>query len=193
MTTALFINIIVLAVGTWVCVFKVIPACRASFFRNRLWELRDQLVDDIRRGEFVETQSANNLLAIIELAIDDAEDVSALNFFTFEALVGSSKAARHHDDPLRLNEQVFSDAQKLRAVLDDFELALLTKVFFGSPSGWAVSILSFPIFVSSFLWNRWRKRRHWLADTAADRILDALVESNAGEERQPHRLHMRGA
>ena len=146
MTTLLFINLVVLALAAWVSLFILVPSCAASRCRYRLWNLRDQIVDQIRHGEFVDSQPAQELVLITELAIEDAPDITAVNAFLFRIATGDLRLV---EDPLGLETLGPQDSRSMEPHIQRLDHILLTKAFLGSPTGWIAALVMTPFFLIS--------------------------------------------
>jgi len=60
-------------------IFWIIPGCWTSQFRYRVWRLRDEIADDIRRHRFEDETQARILLGDVEAAIRCAHQLSMVN------------------------------------------------------------------------------------------------------------------
>jgi len=172
MNALLTINLIVLALAAWLSVTKVVPSCATSRYRYRLWRLRDGLSDDIRHGKFHDVEAAKNVRLLIDLAIEDAEDLSALNLLLFGLVVRKSDLP---EDPLGLADLRPHDRDCLNERLTEVQDALLSKTLFGSVSGWFITALVSPVVLVAALRDSGRPK---VLQRTSDRIRDDLVRSN---------------
>lgn len=172
MTALLTINLIVLALAAWFSITKVVPACATSRYRYRLWRLRDALSDDIRHGKFHDEEAAKKVLLLIDLAIEDADDLSALNLTLFGMVMRRSDFPR---DPLGLSDLRPYDRDCLTERLAEVQDALLSKTLFGSVSGWIVTLVLSPIVLIAAGRDSGRPK---VLQRASNRIRDDLVRSN---------------
>lgn len=172
MTALLAINLIVLALAAWLSITKVVPACATSRYRYRLWRLRDALSDDIRHGKFDDEEAAMKVRLLIDLAIEDADDLSALNLTLFQFVVRRSDLPA---DPLGLGELSPSDEECLKERLEEVQAALLSKTLFGSVSGWLATAFLIPVVGVAAFRNSGKPP---VLQRASDRIRDDLVRSN---------------
>src|SRR5687767_10222307 len=95
MTILLTIYLVALALLCWVCLFVFLPACSRSAFRNRVWRLRDDVVDQLMRGEYENREQPMRLVRDAEAAIRFAPEISLLNFWLMH------RAARAAAPPAR--------------------------------------------------------------------------------------------
>lgn len=150
MGALLAVGISVMALLGWISIFKLVPACSISLMRHRLWRLRDQLVDEIRQGEYHDAVPAEILTFRAEAVIEHASKISMLNLALLRL---SQKGAPELVDRLDLSMKSLSDDDRTRitAHLEEFETALFTRSMFGTPSGWIATLVSFPIFLVFFV------------------------------------------
>lgn len=160
------------ALFAWFSLVKVVPDCATSRFRYRLWQLRDELVDDVRHDEFSNGERARRFVSSFEWAIEQAADLSALNLI----LLHISRPHSDRADPLALDGLDPADAQRLGAYREKFEVAVATKALLGTPSGWIALVLVVPIGLvvtaAQWLFRKDRRgggviarvRRHLVAD-----------------------------
>lgn len=141
MNALLTINLILLFLAAWFSLTKVVPSCATSRYRYRLWRQRDMLADEIRHEKFHNPQAARKVLTLIDIAIEDAEDLSALNFFLFGWVFRKEEIPR---DPLGLGDLTDFDHDCLHEHLEQVQSALLSKTLLGSVSGWLITAALFP-------------------------------------------------
>lgn len=144
MSVLLTTSIVTLALGAWFSVFKIVPDCATSHFRYRLWRLRDCLVDEIRHGEYENAEKPRRLLALIELVIAEAADLSALNLLLAHL---AARGVERRDDPLGLRGLRVEDASRLQKHRSELEHAMFAKAFAGTPSGWIAMLIAGPLAV----------------------------------------------
>lgn len=172
MTTLLSLNLVAVAIFAWFSIFKVVPSYATSRCRYRLWQLRDELADSIRNGEFETPDAARRIVSVVELAIEDAEDLSALNVRLFYWV---SRDERLSNDPFHLTALSTGDARSLRKALSEFESALLAKTLLGSPSGWLMTLFLTPVVAISAIRTN---ERPPVLSRAAKQIGNDLLRSN---------------
>jgi hypothetical protein len=139
-----------IALFAWVSVFKIVPACSASFLRYRLWRLRDKLVDEIRHGRFRDQRQPKRLVSLVETAIEDAADLTALNLFLLRVSVGRVPPPRLLD----LEEVHPADQALIEAHVEELARAAISHTLRGTPSGWLVATLLLPPFLLVALVSR---------------------------------------
>jgi|SwirhirootsSR3_FD_contig_31_16816623_length_1041_multi_11_in_0_out_0_2 hypothetical protein len=183
MNALLTINLILLFLGAWFSITKVVPACATSRYRYRLWRQRDTLADEIRKGKFHNPDSARKVLTLVDLAIEDAEDVSALNFALFTWVFRKEELPR---DPLGLGGLTNYDRACLDDHLEQVQSALLSKTLLGSVSGWLITAAVFPFVLAAAVRHSGRPK---VLQRASDRITDDLVWSNCVGDPHPDTLY----
>jgi hypothetical protein len=120
----------------WACVVYVIPSCTVSFFRYRLWETRDDLVDDLRHGKFQNQEQPRRLVAMLEVAIETAPEMSMLNFLLLHYSTRGAKLPRPFP-PVELNDLTPLDRERLEKHLTAFHDAMTTRLLLGRlVAGW---------------------------------------------------------
>lgn len=172
MNALLTFNLIGLAIFAWVCVVKIVPSCATSRYRNRLWRLRDTLTDDIRRGEFESPEAARKVVSFMELAIEDADDLTALHVLLFFSM---SQEEDFAEDPLELGSLSPKDDVALKARLADVEDVFLAQTLWGSVSGWVIAFLLSPIVIVAAVRDSGRPK---LLRNAVSQIRNDLLASN---------------
>lgn len=176
MTALLTLLLVALALFAWVSITKIVPSYATSRYRYQLWRLRDGLSDDIRHGKFDQEDAPRKVLALIDLAIDDADDLSALNMILFAwTVVGDKEIPR---DPLQLGELSQHDERLLDQRLQAVHSALLAKTLLGSVSGWVITVVLTPFVIFSAVRNSGRPK---ILTRASDRIQTDLLRSNEME------------
>jgi len=180
MNALLTVNLILLALAAWFSITKVVPSCATSRYRYRLWRLRDALSDDIRHGKFHDREAAKKVLLLVDLAIEDADDLSALNLILFSSVVRGEDLPR---DPLGLDDLKPYDKDCLIERLEEVESALLSKTLFGSVSGWFIAAILTPFVLVAAIRDSGQPR---VLQKASDRIRDDLVHSNGMDGPHDH-------
>jgi hypothetical protein len=175
-TALLTLILIALALFSWASITKIVPSYATSRYRYRLWRLRDDLSDDIRRGKFDQEDGPRKVLAFIDLAIEDAEDLSALNMILFAWTVVAGQDIP--DEPLELGELSPHDDRLLMERLEAVDSALLAKTLFGSVSGWVITLVLTPFVIYSAMRDSGRPK---ILARASDRIQTDLLRSNEME------------
>ncbi len=175
MTTLLTINLLVLMIAAWLSVLVVVPRCKTSRFRYLLWQQRDELVDEVRHGEYENPKGAEGLIALIETAIEDAHDLTAINFVSFRLLF-TRHMDLHKEDPFGLADLNAADRRRLREHLTAVDHTLFDKAFLWTPSGWLLLPVLLLLALLSML--RSRGRRPSVVQPTARRIREDLALSN---------------
>jgi hypothetical protein len=180
-TALLTINLIALAIFAWISLTKIVPAYATSRYRYRLWRIRDDLADDIRHGKFDQRDAPKRVLFFVDLAIDDAEDLSALNMFLFAWTFWGNQEIP--DDPLALAAASPRDQNLLGERLASINSALLAKLLFGSVSGWLITIALIPFVAVSAIRNSGRPR---VLARASNRIQTDLLRGSTLDNNDHH-------
>lgn len=183
MNALLTINLILLFLAAWFSITKVLPSCATSRYRYRLWRQRDTLADEIRHGKFYSPDAARKVLALIDIAIEDAEDLSALNFILFGWVFRKEEIPK---DPLGLGDLTNYDHDCLSEHLRQVQSALLSKTLLGSVSGWLFTVAVSPVVLVAAVRHSGRPR---VLERASDRIRDDLVWSNSVGDPSPDHLY----
>jgi hypothetical protein len=170
--------LILWAVVMWAGLIFVIPWCTRSLARYRLWELRDELYDDIRKGILPNEGAPSTLLRNIENAIRRTVD---LTMFELGPLALGSILSGHWREWVK-------EAGRGRTKLTDDELRLLKKyehrfaviilrqITFGTPSGWVGAPLLFILVLIT------RRRPVRYAERRVAIVTTAVAESDVHSE-----------
>jgi hypothetical protein len=172
MNTIFTLNFMALAIFAWVSLVKIVPSCAASRYRYRLWRLRDGLADDIRGGGFESSNAARKIVSYIEVAIEDAADLTALHVLLF---FWTNRVDVSLNDPLALRELGHRDRVRLEETLSEVENAFLAKAFLGSVSGWLLTLPLLPAVATAALRDSGRPK---FLKNAASQIRNDLAASN---------------
>lgn len=125
---------LVLTLLAWASVFRVVPACANSTFRYRLWQLRDEVFDEILRGEYDDLEQPRAFVKLAEASIENAADLSVFKVWTLHLVSRGMPLP----DIFHLDGLSPGDRGRLRPHLRNFEGAVIKKALGGTPSGWAV-------------------------------------------------------
>jgi hypothetical protein len=183
MNALLTINLILLFLAAWFSLTKVVPSCATSRYRYRLWRQRDTLADEIRHSKFHNSEAAQKVLTLIDIAIEDAEDLSAFNFILFGWVFRKEEIPK---DPLALGDLTDFDHECLSQYLQEVQSALLSKTLLGSVSGWVITAFVFPFVLVAAIRH---SGRPLVLERASDRIRDDLVWSNCVGDPSPDHLY----
>lgn len=174
---------VAVALFAWFMLVKVVPDCGTSHFRYRLWALRDELVDEIRAGEYEDEARAQRFVAMFEWAIEQAADLSVLNVI----LLHLSRPHRAGRDPLDLEGLAPADASRLQVYRDDFERAMAMKAL-GTPSGWIFMALALPaalvVVPCELLFRRRNRGRALLERVRRHAVADFDLNPALGRKRR---------
>lgn len=178
MSVLLIIDVIALALLAWFSLFKIVPDCATSRFRYRLWRLRDDLVDELRRDAFRDPERARRFVWFIEGFIEEADDLSALNWVWWST---ATRGYKCDDYPLDLESLQTEDAARLQRYRDELVWAIFLKVMAGTPSGWIGAVIGIPILLAGELVRRFKGRN--ASGSVLDHARQQVVEDfdlNAG-------------
>jgi hypothetical protein len=131
LTVALTVNFFF----AYISIIYIVPSSERSRFRYRLWKLRDRVVDEIYDGRFENVEQPKRLVALIELAIYSAEEISWLKVMAARLVKKPPRGL-----PMRLLVDLRAvsahDRDLLRPRLNVLYWCVARHVFLGTPSGW---------------------------------------------------------
>ena len=157
MDALLAIAVIVSALFAWFSFFSIIPRNLEAICRYRLWEIRDELVDDVRAGKFKDEDEPRKVQYVIEAFIEAASELTPLRLGLMMAI------SRRHDNrvklpaPISLKGLCRGDKERLGAYIVRFNSAITWRVLLGSPSGWALTLASVPLVLLALLIDLFRR------------------------------------
>jgi hypothetical protein len=127
---------IALALFAWASLFSIIPRCRTSLFRYKLWELRDQIADETRNGMFEDRARAKELVKEVERTIRWAPGMTPLSM-SLARWAGKGMEFR----PAHPREAIVKglnpkDLAMFDQRLEELDRLSMRHVFLDSPSGW---------------------------------------------------------
>lgn len=150
MTLATIVSLIsgmIVIVGAWFALIVFIPADRRSRFRYELWDLHDQIVDDVLDGRMPRDAGVAEVLRTVHIAIENARHASFLKF----ALMpkdGLDERLRTYLEARSTRFATYTKEQRdrFRSYEERFAKATLVYLLTGSPSGWASMTFRVPYF-----------------------------------------------
>jgi hypothetical protein len=145
MSIVLTIWLVALAVASAVVFFYVFPASGTSLLRYRLWPLRDELVDAIRRGEFKEDDQPKRLLRLVEASIYTADELRPLRMIILMALL-RKRPSTGEDWAFELSHAHVSDVPRLQGMHRRYISSLIRHLLYGSPSALVFAVVVLPTF-----------------------------------------------
>lgn len=154
MNTLLVLDIVALALFAWACAFLIVPLCAANMCRYRLWRIRDGLADAIRADAFEDCTQPDRIVSVIEGTIEHLPDLSALNVALFHLSGRSLSDGRPWRGAWRLDRMAAEDRERLKPHVDALERAVISHVFFGTPSGWLALAVVAPMALATELVKR---------------------------------------
>jgi hypothetical protein len=131
LTVALTVNFFF----AYISIIYIVPSSERSRFRYRLWKLRDRVVDEIYDGRFENVEQPQRLVALIEIAIYSADEISWLKVMAARLM---KKPPPGRPMKLLVDLQAVSerDRELLEARLNVLYWCVARHVFLGTPSGW---------------------------------------------------------
>jgi hypothetical protein len=155
-------TVVLLMIATGLMPLALIVQIRGlahSRSRNRLWKIRDSLVDRLLHGEIQASPSALKLLEVIEVNIRVVARHTLLDAVAAAVLVGRQSMPPLADEILA-DELRPSDRKQLAELLAQFQRAVGDHLLAGSPSGW-LALLATKIYKALYVWRRsTRPTRH---------------------------------
>ena len=141
-------------VGAFCLLFLVVPSCQTTFFRNRLWRIRDDLADDVRAGRFADHREvANELYRHIDIVIRFGADLSPAKVTLFHVFsIGVEKTESWDENFSVVKDD--DDRERLKEHYKRVRSAMVFHFYGGSPSGWllfALVTLLTPLVVIVFV------------------------------------------
>ena len=136
----LLLDIIVmslLAIGSWLAFWLVIPWCQDSIYRYKLWELRDNIKDDIREQKLPLQKDVTDLLELIEGNIRYAKDLRVRNLI----LISSTQPTKikTYEKPRGINPKQY---KRLCEYQDKFIHSSFVHVMLSSLLGWITFLVA---------------------------------------------------
>lgn len=120
-----------------------LPSCMKSFYRYRLWRLRDQLYDEILRGDLPDDDVALEILRHYEALILHADEVKLPQLVTAVVAARQSGLLEDADDAWELGMSLLHEKHRKRLEWYQHQLvrATVVQLFRGSPSGWLATMI----------------------------------------------------
>lgn len=155
MTTAdslLFPLLAVTCIAGWTGVIFVIPWCQRSRYRYRLWQMRDQIVDDVICNKIPSHPAVVELVARIETHIRCVDSFTLAS--TMTEYIGRRAFELPVDGSLDVTLLGSTEGAIISRYLSEFNKAKVRHLFVGSPSGWIAFALVPSAFVIAELLRR---------------------------------------
>jgi hypothetical protein len=175
--TAVVLILISTTLLAWVSLFKWVPACMRSLYRHALWQLRDNLVDDVLSGRLPYESGVRSQLRLIEAGITHAHECTVgrilITYWWMLRAKASVDVASLRVDVEGLTEE---QALHLRSYEDRFRSCTFRYLFLNSPAGWFAFLWVPPAFVLYRLFRRVRPVMRTL-DRIVERPTLTVVES----------------
>jgi hypothetical protein len=134
-------GLVVLAILATAVVVYVYPASFTSVLRYRLWPIRDELTDALRRDEFKDRTQAERLQRDVEASIETADEFRPLRMGLVMILARGRKPPIDWP-PFDLEAAAEQDRPRLAALHRAYMSAMLRRILFGSWSGLFVFALA---------------------------------------------------
>lgn len=138
MRAFIVLDVVGITLFAWFCVVRIIPSCNVSMYRYRLWQLRDQVVDDVREGVFRDATQPQRLVQFIEGIIVLAPELGAVK------LAVMRWSCRHVPDaeyPFDLQGLRPQEREIMQARISELGALTARRILFGSPSGWFLMLV----------------------------------------------------
>lgn len=132
----LFLMLLAAALSPIFLVYQVTQLAH-SVFRNKLWLIRDRLVDDIRLGRIERSSGAEALLELVQMHIDVAGRHTLVDSLIGLALYRSNDAKSLPEEILG-RDLSDADMARLNGYLCELRDASLAHLSWASPTGWVV-------------------------------------------------------
>jgi hypothetical protein len=143
---------ILIALFTWVCLFKLIPDSLMAMFRFRLWRQRDELAVEVHSGAFSEAEPAKQIMRDIEGFIGLAPQLSPLHIGLMRlSEVGMLESEHGHIDMRKLSA---GERDKLEARMRKVSELVADHVLLETPSGWLTLLLGVPFSLLVILFRK---------------------------------------
>jgi len=152
MTALAVVAVCVMALAAWVSIFVVIPSCARSFFRYRLWRLRDLVTDEIREGAYLDKHQPRLLVKEIDAGIFLGSQLSLFRL-TLAALNWRNLEPHDEEEWFDLSAANAADSDRLRERSNELHYAFAKFMVLGSPSGWLFGAVMFPLALTVTLWT----------------------------------------
>lgn len=142
------------ALFTWAALIKIIPSCATSRFRYLLWKMRDDLVDEIRHGQYENVDQARRLVTEIEVAITHATELSVANVVLVTRFFKNVEMPRNL--LLDLDALSSSDRQRLQPKQEVLYREMTWHLLIRKMSGWPVFVFLSVVALFSALFTELR-------------------------------------
>jgi hypothetical protein len=136
--------VILVALAAWAGVIFLIPWCQRGKFRHRLWQLRDQISDDIIEGRLPHHEAVYDLRSLVDFLVKEARQVTLANMLLSRitmARLPRDKSSYEGTSSQGLEPQQVALLEYYRKLLYRTANAHLIS---GSVSGWFGAVLVIP-------------------------------------------------
>ena len=141
---------------SWGMLVIVVPRYLTSFFRYRLWQLRDRIYDSMITGAIPDCLVVRIELGVIESAVTMSSTFTILRMilFSFFSVFSANPVEMESDlEEFERQKQIQSKEvqEKIAEYEKEFEKLCIFYALFGTPSGWIFLIVAifiiFPILL----------------------------------------------
>lgn len=175
------------ALAVTIGLFVIVPSCQASLFRYRMWQLRDSIYDDVRKGQLPDNQRVRSVLGSIEGAITSSKSItiSRLGLVWLLGRKSFVKFGALAREPELWRKSMSSDENKR---LERYEVRLgratLWKIFAGTPGGWIAALTLLPLVVLLIRFRTPRKPPMRYIEARITRLVedDSMSQLTGGDE-----------
>ena len=176
------IAISIVAILGWGTLFVFVPKMLRDISRHKLWELRDELANQILRGEIDKSEAALRLLRRIEIIIAFASKLSLIWMIFIPPT--PPEVLKDIQETCAAELDAIDPSQ--RKILEDIHERLHHQIavhLLASPSGWMVVLAAIPIAVLLMLKEGWNNARKWIEEqmelATAARLETAATRKNS--------------
>lgn len=193
MAAILTVGLVGSALFAWFSLFWLVPSNLCAMFRYRLWRIRDELAEEIRSGSFDHDEEPERVVEAIECFIESAKDLTPMRIALMVAFARPPASVRRGGAaPLSLKGLSDADKQLLGRYIRSFNGIVTGQVFFGSPSGWLMSLIIFPLICALRFVDRTLKGTkaspvaYDVKRRTTEASLSALAASHSDDSHHPH-------
>lgn len=140
MGALLLLGLLGIAALAWASIVFIIPSCERDVFSYHLWNLRDQMVNELYlKGNFTPSAEAKQMLGLFQTTIDNIKEISPFKFWLSRrmgyspVLSSFQKIDLTNDNP--------EEKKILLSYLERYEKELVRYAYRHTYSGWLCFIL----------------------------------------------------
>ncbi|HWP32525.1 MAG TPA: hypothetical protein VNL97_02145 [Solirubrobacterales bacterium] len=148
---------ILIAVLSWICLFKVIPDSLLAMFRFRLRRERDELAVEVLSGFYSNPGPAEEVIRDVETFMEIAPQLSPLHILLMRFAEIGTNVRDEHPLPL-LDDLAPHEREQLEKRMMRISDRVGDHVLLETPSGWITLILGLPVAIAVVLFKEFRQR-----------------------------------